>query len=282
MSLFGHFVLTPNSPEARRHGNQANILSGEDLFSGTAVAIKMYKNKNRVPNKAFQTELAAMQRLKGKKNICQAVGAQVSPSFSSIAMPIYDCDLFQYAFEERRSLGEPEVLRLFKKICVGVYNMHNAGVAHLDLKPENILINRKSEELVICDFGLSYVPERKERRRRSVRVTPRGTEEYLPPESHLGPYCPFAADIYSLGCLLYVLLTGCFPSFSESRQFIIPASIRLSNTCRSLLDSLLQEDPEKRPEIEEILVSSCLSNTLTANLIRFCKNSRNIIKRISS
>ena len=277
MSLFGNFTITE---QEMSEGGQAKLLTGQDLLTENTIAVKVYQNEKKIPKDAFQKELEVLRVLRGKKNICQAVGAYISPNYSAIAMEMYDCDLFKYAFEEGRALGEPQVRKLFKKICSGVHHMHKAGVAHLDLKPENILINYESEDIAICDFGLSYISTDNNRNSK-LRITPCGTEEYLAPEvGILRKYSPFAVDIYSLGCVLFVLLTGCFPSFNITGDLIFPPSVHVSKPCKQFINMLLTEDPDQRPNIQQVLAHPYLYKNLLTSVIHFCKNSRNLIKKV--
>merc|ERR1711941_194813 len=107
-------------------------------------------------------------------------------------------------------------------------HMHNEKIAHLDIKPENILLRRKSTEVVLCDFGMSYD--------NSGKLPCRGTPQYMAPEvSKKNNYCPYSADIYSLGVLLHVML-------DEDLHFLLLA--------------MLNPVPEKRPTIHHILASN--------------------------
>ena len=277
MALFGNFTITEQQVS---EGSQAKILTGQDLFTGDLVAVKVFQNDKKVANTAFHKELEALRQLRGKKNICQAVGASASPNYSAIAMEMYDCDLFKYVFEEGRTFGEAQVRQLFKKICSGVDQMHKAGVAHLDLKPENILINYESEDIAICDFGLSYVSTDKKRNSK-VQIPPRGTEQYLAPEVRISrKYSPFPVDIYGLGCVLFVLITGCFPSFARNGDLLFPPSVHVSKPAKQFIKKLLADDPEHRPNIQQVLAHPYLNKNLLSNVIHFCKNSRNIIKKV--
>ena len=130
--------------------------------------------------------------------------------------------------------------------------MHDACVAHLDLKPENILIDRETKKIGICDFGLSCVLSYEEVYSK-VRMNPRGTGEYRAPEVTSLYYCPLAADIYSLGCLLFVVATGYFPKISDTGSLIIPKALSLDPLCKDLLSRMCATTPEERPTAKEIL-----------------------------
>src|SRR4029079_16074781 len=99
-----------------------------------------------------------------------------------------------------------EVVRLIAKVARGVQYAHGQGILHRDLKPGNILLDSRGEPLV-CDFGLSKWLDASSDLTRTLTIF--GTPGYIAPEqvrspARMGP----AADIYSLGAILFDLLSG--------------------------------------------------------------------------
>jgi serine/threonine-protein kinase len=114
--------------------------------------------------------------------------------------------------KERGKLEPAEVVDLALQICGGLEHAHAAGLVHRDIKPQNLLL-RADGTVKIADFGIARAAE-------TTRLTQigsvLGTAAYLSPEQALGEDVTAVADIYSLGCVLYELLTGRTPYLFET------------------------------------------------------------------
>ena len=205
--------------------------------------------------------------LTGKsENVCPMINCYQVPSqqLGVIVMKKYETDLFNYCLKDSVKLETAQVKRLLNKICLGVKDLHRNGVAHLDLKPENVLIGRKGE-VVLCDFGCSYFHSMKKKKKFTIKrkdkknshsnliegLENRGTKKYSAPEVYTtSKYDPFKADIFSLGTILHVLLTGFYPEPDLSY-----AQANLDLPSFSLIQMMLNETPELRPTIDDVLAS---------------------------
>ena len=118
-------------------------------------------------------------------------------------------DLFGIVQQED-ILSERRALNYTYQILLGIEHMHRNGFAHRDLSLENVLVN-DNDECQICDFGLvASIP--------SVRSECVGKPFYMAPEVLAGmPYDPTMADSWSLGVILFMLLTG-HPLFAQASQ----------------------------------------------------------------
>jgi len=145
-----------------------------------------------------------------------------------------------------RPLPEKDALKFASLICEALQYLHEQGVVHRDLKPSNVMFCPDGT-IRIMDFGISQATE--SRRMTFVGFTPAmGTPDYISPEQIKGKRGDHRSDIYSLGAMLYEMLTGS-PPFDGDDPFIImntrmsgdPASPRTLN-------------PSLSPQAEEIVL----------------------------
>ncbi len=112
-------------------------------------------------------------------------------------------------FCERRALDVPARLRLFIEVCAAVQAAHGALIVHRDLKPSNILV-RPDGSPVLLDFGIAKSSDRRDHATVDMQRRP-FTPEYASPEQVRGELVGVTSDVYSLGVILYQLLTGARP-----------------------------------------------------------------------
>lgn len=113
---------------------------------------------------------------------------------------------------DHQNLSIDSRLKLFRSVCQSVLYAHQHSIIHRDLKPSNIIISREGEPRLL-DFGIAKLLENPEQSE-SLRTRPLlrlGTSAYASPEQLKGDPVTTASDIYSLGMILYVLLTGSHP-----------------------------------------------------------------------
>jgi calcium-dependent protein kinase len=118
-------------------------------------------------------------------------------------------DLFTF-IRSNRIFSESSAATLLKQIMSAVYYMHKKGVCHRDLKPENMLYDNESGLLKVIDFGTATHFQPKQKFSQLV-----GTPYYVAPEVLHGNY-DNKCDIWSVGVILYVILSGA-PPFSGAR-----------------------------------------------------------------
>ena len=114
---------------------------------------------------------------------------------------------------------EQQGARIFKQILMALNYCHAERICHRDLKPENFLFVDESEnsDLKIIDFGLSKLIGSGGLRRMKTRA---GTPYYISPEVLQGNY-DISCDMWSAGCMLYILLCGYPPFYGDDNQEIL-------------------------------------------------------------
>jgi len=177
-------------------------------------------------------------------------------------------DLYDVIISDEINLGDIISRTYFRQLIAGLEAIHEKGSAHLDLKLDNLLLD-ENFTLKIADFDLCHMPE-------DIRVTSKGSVNYRAPELYAGK-CENAqaADVYSLGVILFVLKTGGKLPYDEKGLLngVDMRALLKSNPnsfwqkqCESLnkkacffpLDfrklfmSLVESDAEKRPNLKEI------------------------------
>lgn len=143
--------------------------------------------------------------------------------------------------QQTTSLTPVETLALVPPICEALQYAHEQGVIHRDIKPENILLTQ-SGRIKIADFGLAKLAGTDEAFGLTATHQVMGTPHYMAPEQYEHPQdVDHRADIYSLGVVIYELLTGELPL----GRFALPSD---SNGIDVRLDEVVIRSLEKKPE----------------------------------
>lgn len=124
-------------------------------------------------------------------------------------------ELFDY-LSEKEVLSEMETSIIVKQILLAVSYLHSKKVAHLDLKPENIMLLDKDEarpRIKLIDFGLSQVIKPGQ-----PCQAVHGTPEFVAPEILSYEPVSYPADIWSIGVITYILLSGCSPFLGDDKS----------------------------------------------------------------
>ncbi|MCX6056699.1 MAG: serine/threonine-protein kinase, partial [Chloroflexi bacterium] len=124
----------------------------------------------------------------------------------------------------RQLLGKPipwqEALQLLLPIARGLAYAHQRGIIHRDVKPSNILVTESGEPL-LSDFGIAKLLEIEEGQTLTGSGVGIGTPEYMAPEQGIGKGVDARADIYSLGIVLYEMVTGRKPYMAETPMAVV-------------------------------------------------------------
>ncbi|CDW90587.1 protein kinase domain containing protein [Stylonychia lemnae] len=170
-------------------------------------------------------------------------------------------DLISQKLEKSKKFKEKEAAELMQKLFKAVSHVHSQGIAHRDIKPENIMIGREGE-LKLIDFGLAQKFVKNNRLDIGKMV---GTPQYLAPEAFEG-ISSMEVDLWSLGVLMCVLLSGSYPYAGASPEELLRSIYdkpeikfetkvwkRVSQNGKDLVRQLLQIDPKKRIQAKDAL-----------------------------
>jgi serine/threonine protein kinase len=242
-------------------GTFAKVKFAINKETGDAVAIKILdKEKIYQQNMGDQIkkEIAIMKLIK-HPNVVQMYEVLASKTKIFIVLELVrGGELFDQIVSEGK-FDEKTANWYFRQLVDGVQYCHDQGVCHRDLKPENLLIGEKDKRLKISDFGLSvlYHPESQA----DLLHTTCGTPNYVAPEVLADKgYDGTAADVWSMGVILYVLLAGYLPFDEPTHQLLFKKVSRAEYACprhfspeaKAIIGKILVADPKTRATIEDI------------------------------
>ncbi|XP_037372228.1 myosin light chain kinase 3 isoform X2 [Talpa occidentalis] len=236
--------------------------------TGLSLAAKIIKVKSAKDREDVKNEINIMNQL-SHVNLIQLYDAFESKNSFTLVMEYVDGgELFDRITNEKYHLTELDVVLFTKQICEGVHYLHQHYILHLDLKPENILcVNQTGHQIKIIDFGLAkrYKPREK------LKVN-FGTPEFLAPEVVNYEFVSFPTDMWSVGVITYMLLSGLSPFLgetdAETMNFIVNCSWDfdadtfegLSEEAKDFVSRLLVKEKSCRMSATQCLKHEWLNN----------------------
>ncbi len=200
-------------------GGMGEVYLAQDTELGRKVALKFIKRGFGWQNftRHFRAEEKIVAGL-NHPNIAQLYGAGAANGTPYFVMEYVDGVPLD-KFCDERGLGLHERLRVFGKVCAAVAYAHQNLVIHRDIKPANILVNAGGEPKLL-DFGIAklFDPAASDALEQTITLAAVMTPEYASPEQVRGETMTTASDVYSLGVVLYELLTGAKPYTLTSRK----------------------------------------------------------------
>nr|URM60730.1 YABBY family protein [Gymnema sylvestre] len=239
-------------------GTFAKVKFAQNLETGESVAIKVLAKSTVLKHKMvdqIKREISIMKIVRHPHIVRLHEVLASSTKIFIVLEFVTGGELFDKIVNRRR-LPENEARKYFQQLIDAVAHCHSRGVYHRDLKPENLLLDSQGN-LKVSDFGLSAIPQQ------GVELlhTTCGTPNYVAPEVLSGRgYDGAAADVWSCGVILYVLMAGYLP-FDETDLPTLYQKINLaefscpywfSPGCTALLHRLLDSNPDTRIKIDGI------------------------------
>ncbi|EAR98079.1 Serine/Threonine kinase domain protein (macronuclear) [Tetrahymena thermophila SB210] len=222
--------------------------------NGKMYALKLIEKKFILTNKKeqiVQNERNIMTMMQGHPFLLQLDYAFESKNYIAFAMEYCAGGEMFYHLRKIKKMTEEQARFYFIEICLGIDYLHDRHIIYRDIKPENILLDIDGH-IRIGDFGLSK-PDMDDN---EFAYSFCGSPEYMAPEMLLKVGHAYPVDHYTLGALLYELVTGLPPFYSQiteeiyksilSEDLTFPDHVNLSSELKNLLRGLLTKHPLQR------------------------------------
>lgn len=237
-------------------GGMGTVYLGTHVETGKQAAVKVLPASLAREDgfvERFKREIVSMQQLKSP-HIVEFYESGNEGDTYYYAMEYVEGETLTARLKRDKRLPWPEVIDLSLQICRALKAAHNSGIIHRDLKPSNLMISRDGT-VKLTDFGVAQVFASQ---KLTVTGGIVGTAEYMSPEQAKGQRATKKSDLYSLGAVMYVMLTG-RPPFSgktsldvihkhQFAQFDRPALIAtdMPRQLDDIVCKLLEKDPDQR------------------------------------
>lgn len=260
-------------------GGIGRVYQAYDLWNRKKIAIKTLgaRRENPLPWESFKNEFLLLTRLRHPGVVevldfgytrppgrTKSANEPVPPNHLQDEMPYFTMEFVEgSALHESFNLADfrdsilPQSEKLYRfiwQICDILEYLHLRGIVHCDLKPDNIKVTRRIFNLKLLDFGLwEEIGARRKR-------TAKGTLPYMAPEIFSDKPLDERTDLYSLGVILYELVTSKLPFFSDDPMKIVSGHLeerpvspkdlnpQVDESLDRLILSLLEKCPGRRPQ----------------------------------
>ena len=195
-------------------GGMSNVYKAIDKKTGATVAVKFLKQEfytNEELVRRFKNESKAISLL-NSPNIIKVIDINMSDEEKYIVVEYIDGITLKQYMENRKVLSRQETVIFTATILKAMAHAHENGIIHRDLKPQNIMILRDGT-LKIMDFGIARLSTANQH---TVTDKAIGSVHYISPEQVRGKESDARSDIYSIGIMMYEMLTGTLPFVSDT------------------------------------------------------------------
>jgi eukaryotic-like serine/threonine-protein kinase len=233
-------------------GGMANVYLANDTILNRKVAVKVLRGDLATDEKfvrRFQREALSASSL-NHPNIVEMYDVGEDDGNFYIVMEYVDGKNLKQLIKRRTKLSLTEVVDIMKQLTDGIAHAHDSFIIHRDIKPQNMLI-LDNGLVKITDFGIAVALN-------STQLTQTnsvmGSVHYLPPEQAAGKGATFKSDIYSLGIMMYELITGKLPFRGENAVEIALKQMK------EPIPSIREDNNEIPQAVENIVLKACAKN----------------------
>ena len=249
-------------------GGKKKVYLVHDTFLDRDVAFALIKTEglDDATRTRFTREARAMGRLGDHPNIMTIHDIGDYEGQPYIVIPIMPGGDVERLIEKapEHHLPIEQAVGIAKALCQGLEYAHGKGIIHRDIKPGNVWLSADGT-VKIGDFGLALAVDLPRLTHEGMMV---GTVTYMPPEQAMGGNMTAKADLYSVGAMLYEMVTGRPPFIGDESVAIIGQHINtppvsptwhradLPPALETLILQLLEKDPDKRPESATVVLQA--------------------------
>lgn len=251
--------------EEINRGSMGIIFKARDVVLDEIVALKVLNDfllSEESAIKRFKQEAKAAKKL-SHPHIVRIHDFYDSGDKKFISMEYIEGIDLKRLIQQKKKLPEEQVYHYLLQICDALAYAHNIGIVHRDIKPANIMVT-PDDQIKITDFGIAKILKHEDATKSGTSIM--GTPLYMAPEQILGSPIDRRADIYSLGVVLYEMLTGTPPFFKGNVEYHHvhtpppPLPEDVSDPFKEIVMKCMNKKPEDRfQKVEEIL--ELLKNT---------------------
>lgn len=238
-------------------GGMANVYRGIDEKTGNAIAVKVLKEEfldNEELVRRFKNESKAISIL-NHPNIVKVYDVSVTDRLQYIVMEYVDgITLKEYLKQRGGALTWKETVHFATQVLAALQHAHSKGIIHRDVKPQNIMLLADGS-IKMMDFGIARFS-----RAQSQTVSDKaiGSVHYISPEQAKGDKTDARTDIYSVGVMLYEMLSGRLPfdgdgavsiaimQISDKAKPLAQVAPNVPEGLRQITEKAMEKDPAKR------------------------------------